>query len=472
MTVTSTIDVTGAGTGTALMTMLNAGDIEPGSDVSYQLCKVIYLYHPLGGKMVDRPIKIAQSQGRDIAIPDGPEELARDAFEREWKQLKCDEHIANAMRTARIYGIGSLAYGAPNIPTNEPIDPFTLPDLDIYFSTFDPLNTAGSLVLDQNPNAPDFQKVVSITAGGQPYHRSRACVVMNEAPVYIAYSNSAFGFVGRSVYQRALFPMKSYIQTMITDDLVSLKAGMIVAKIKQAGSIVNNLMQKATALKRSLLQQGTTGNVLSIDPAEDIQTLDLTNVNQAMSASRSNIQDNIAAAADMPAGILKDEAFAEGFADGTEDAKRQAMFIDEIRNWATPLYEFMDQIVMYRAWNKAFYASCKEKFPEAYGKMSYEAFFQMLRNSFTAQWPSLLTEPESEKIKVDEVKLKSIIAMLEILMPQIDPLNKAEVIMWAQDNLNENKLLFTNPLELDFDALKNYVPPEPPPMPGEPNINR
>jgi len=83
MTVTSTIDVTGAGTGTALMTMLNAGDIEPGSDVSYQLCKVIYLYHPLGGKMVDRPIKIAQSQGRDIAIPDGPEELARDAFERE-----------------------------------------------------------------------------------------------------------------------------------------------------------------------------------------------------------------------------------------------------------------------------------------------------------------------------------------------------------------------------------------------------
>ena len=41
---------------------------------------------------------------------------------------------------------------------------------------------------------------------GQQYHPSRARICLNEMPVYLGYTNSAFGYVGRSVYQRALFP--------------------------------------------------------------------------------------------------------------------------------------------------------------------------------------------------------------------------------------------------------------------------
>jgi hypothetical protein len=43
----------------------------------------------------------------------------------------------------------------------------------------------------------------------------------------------------------------------------------------------------------------------------------------------------------------------------------------------------------------------------------------------------------------------------------LDPENKATVVQWAQDNFNENKILFPNPLELDIQALANYTPPSP-----------
>ena len=33
---------------------------------------------------------------------------------------------------------------------------------------------------------------------------------MNQSPIYIEFTNSAFGFVGRSVYQRRLVPDENF----------------------------------------------------------------------------------------------------------------------------------------------------------------------------------------------------------------------------------------------------------------------
>src|SRR6185503_5172640 len=135
----------------------------------------------------------------------------------------------------------------------------------------------GSLVLNQDPNSPDFQKHAAIAVAGQPYHRSRSVTLMNEKPIYISYTTSGFGFVGRSVYQRALFPLKSFIQTMITDDMVTRKAGLLVAKMKQPGSIADNLMAKALGIKRNLLKEASMNNVINIGPDDAIETLDMQN---------------------------------------------------------------------------------------------------------------------------------------------------------------------------------------------------
>ena len=243
--------------------------------------------------------------------------------------------------------------------------------------------------------------------------------------------------------------------------MVSRKAGVLVAKLKPSGSIVSGLMAKAAGLKRSVIQESKTDNVISISPDEDIDSLNLQNIDGAMTASRKNILENIAAADDMPARMLTEETLAQGFGEGSEDAKKEAQYIDRIRQWMQPLYDFFDPIVMYRAWNEDFYKTIQAQFPEQYGKVPYMQAFMAWRNSFHVEWPNLLTEPDSEKSKTDKVKLDAIISLLETLLTSLDPENKARIIQAALDNINSLKLLFPTPFEIDLDALMAYVPPEP-----------
>lgn len=461
------LDIRGSNLGNALSEMLMADDIIPGDQPSYELCKIIWLAHPLGKKIVESPIQMAQSQPREISIPRSPESRVRDAFTKEWEALKADDIIYQLASVARAYGIGSLAVVCEEVSSNQPIDPKKLSDLSISFSVFDPLNTAGSLVLNQNPNAIDFMKVTNLAVGGVPYHRSRTVTLMNERPVYIAYTSSAFGFVGRSVFLRALFPLKSFIQSMVTDDLITKKAGVFIAMLKTAGAIIDNIMQKMAGMKRLFVQQATNGNVISIGVDEKIETLNLQNIDGAYGMARQNILENIAAGADMPAILLKQETFAEGFGEGTEDAKLVAGFVQRFRRELGPVYNFMDRIVMYRAWNEEFFKTIQNEFAEYRGMRHEDALYQWM-NSFTAQWPSLLTEPDSEKVKTDDVKLKAIIATVEVFGPMLDPENKATLLEWAQDNINENELMFQTPLVLDYEALEDWVPPTPMVEPGEP----
>lgn len=463
----ATVNVSASALTTPLQELLMADDISPGAEASYQICKTIYAYHPLGGKMVDTPINLAMSQERKIAIPESPEDRVREAFRNEWRALNADKYIRNTMSIGRIYGASALVYGAEGVPTDRPIKPGDLADLKLYFNVLDPLNTAGSLVLNQDPNAPDFQKPTMVTAAGQKYHASRACVFMNGEPVYIQYTNSAFGYVGRSAFQRALFPMKSFVQSMVTDDMVTRKAGVLVAKIKPTGSIADRAIQTFNRMKRNIVKEAETDNVISITPEEAIESLNLVNTDTAMTTARKNIINNIATAADMPAKLLNEESFAEGFGEGTEDAKAVVRYIEGLRKEMQPLFDFMDSIVMHRAWTPEFYKTIQAEFPE-YQKVGYTEAFYRWKNSFIAEWPSLLVEPESELVKVEDTKMKALMSAVEVLSPALDPDNKARVMEWFADNLNDSKHLFKNPLILDYEALRDYVPPEPPAEPHEP----
>jgi Anti-CBASS Acb1-like protein len=462
------VTINGSALGNGLQALLVAPDILPGDGPSYELCKQIYAYHPLGAKMTDAPISAAQSQPRQITVPKSPEDLVRDAFLKQWEADGCDRHIFNAARTARQYGISSIAVLTDGKEPGEALDFTTLWRDKIGFNVLDPLNTAGSLVLNQDPNSIDFQKHASIAVGGKRYHRSRSVTVLNEDPLYIEYTTSAFGFVGRSVYQRALYPLKSFINTMVTDDMVSKKAGLLIAFIKGAGSIVDNLMARFQGIKRSLLKMAVVDNVLSMGPDDKVESLNLQNLDGAFGNSRTNILKNIATAADMPAVMLENETLTEGFGEGTEDAKIIARYINRIRIWMAPLYAFMDPIVQARAWNPDFYKTIQAQFPDEYGAMSHKEAFYQWQTSFSALWPSLLEEPESEKIKVDDVKLKAGIALLEVLMPELDPENRATAIQWACDTFNGLKLLFPSPLILDTEALASYTPAKPLEEPHEP----
>lgn len=445
-----------------LLALLDSDDIQPGSTVGYQTCKTIYIFHPLGGKMVDRPIKMAMNEPRAVHIAQtySLEQRLRDAFEKEWKALKADQHIAAAARIARIYGTSAIAMLVDNQEPSQALDYRTLYKHNVSFNILDPLNTAGSIVLNQDPNAQDFQKVDGIKVGGKAYHKSRCVVLQNEDPIYLAYNPAAFGFTGRSVYQRALFPLKSFIQTMRTDDMVAVKGGLLVAMIKNASSIANKVMQAMSGIKRMMLKRGKTGEVLQIGHEDVIQSIDLSNLEKPLDSARNHILANIAAAADMPAILLNSETFTQGFGEGTEDAKSVAVYVDDIRRWLETVYEFFIRICQYRAWSIEFFRALRADIPEL--KDTYSLYFSRWINNFEYRWTSSLKEPESEKVKVDETRFKAIVSMLESLLPQLtaDPVNRATLIKWACENANTNENLFPQRLDLDYAELQDNPPPE------------
>lgn len=454
------VQSTGAALTSDLMQILESTEIEPGSQPSYALCKAIYTSHPLGAKMADDPINIAQSQQRELSIPDGPEERLRDAFQRTWNRLGVigtDAIIHNAMKTARIYGISTLGMGAVGYDPAKPLPTDRLHELDLYFNVFDPLNTAGSLVLNQDPTSPDYQRPQRVVAAGQSWHPANTVVMLNEEPVYISYTNSAFGFVGRSVYQRALYPLKSYVQAMRTDDMVVFKAGVLVAKMKAQTSNTTQRVMNMWGWKRSQVKTATSGNVLSIGTEENIESLNMQALELPYRLARENILKNIATAANMPARMLDQETLVSGFGEGQEDAKQIARYINRVRVEMQPLYSFFDDVVQHIAWNPDFYADLQKDFPE-YKGISYDVVFNHWRNSFSAIWPNLLIEPESEQVLVDDVRFKSIVALIETLAPALDPDNRASLVMWAAEEVNARKKLFATELQLDEDALRKNGP--------------
>jgi len=469
----ASVTIQGSSVGSSLSALLMSDDIEPGSEPGYSICRALYLYHPVGAKLAESPIKMAQFLPRDITVKTGPEETLRKAFLDQWAEDECTKRIRSVATQARVYGIASIALLTEHGKPSEPLDAKALADESIAFNVLDPLNTAGSLVLNQDPNSPDFQKHSDIAVNGTRYHRSRTVTLMHEQPIYIAYTSSSFGFVGRSVYQRCLYPLKSFVQTMRADDMVARKVGLIVASLKMAGSIVDAIMATAAAFKRRLLQVGQTDNVISVAEGETVTSLDLTNIDGPLAVARKHILENIAAAADMPAKLLNQETFAEGFGEGTEDAKAVSAYIDGVREWMAPVYSFMDMVTQRRAWNPRFYASLQEQFPEEYGQMSYDEAFYSWTNAFSAEWPSLLREPESEQVRVADVKLKAAVAAFQVLRPEVDPENAARLTEWLADQFNATRELFTTPLELDYEELRTYQPPQPQeaeeePKPGNP----
>jgi hypothetical protein len=462
--------------GSALLNILTAEAIVPGSQPSYQLCKDLFAFHPLGAKLAEAPINMAQSQEREISVPLDGEERIVEAFKREWMALGgahpglahadlqgADALIKSLKAQSRIYGIATLIMGDRNKPgeAGDPIDWEKLHDSAPYFTVLDPLNTAGSLVLDQDPNSPTFQRPTKVRVGAVTYHPSRTMVVINEMPLFIEWSSSAFGFSGRSVYQRALYPLKTFLQTMITDQWVTLKVGLLVAKQKAPGSIQNNRILQFFGFKRSQLKAGITGNVLSIGTEEDIASLNFQNLEGPAKFARDNCLKNIAMAASMPSKLLEQEEMIGGMAEGTEDAKQIARYIDRTRIEMTPIYAFFDRVVQRRAWTPDFYAGLKKDY-SAYRNMPYLTAFYQWSNAFTAKWPNLLEEPDSEKIKVEDTRFKAVVALLETMAPLLKTEeNRAALAAWGADEINSRRKLFTTPLMINEDAEAKYEPPVP-----------
>lgn len=448
--------------GSALNDILNADDIVPGSAPGYATCKLLYVAHILGAKIVEGPVKLAQSKKRVISIENAPPEALK-IFEATRTKLRADYFVRNTMYLNRIYGTATLGCGFIDKDNTQPLDLNVVHKEEIYFVAFDSLNTSGSGVLDINPNSPGFLlPAANSSIAGKPWGRGHLITIQNGPPLYLEWSPSAYSFGGRSVFVACLYPMKSFIQTMICDDMVTRKAGLLVAFMKATGSIVNALQQAAASIKRFLLKSGATGEVLGVTTEDRIESLDLQNIDKAMVTARSNIIKNIATAVPMPARLIEQEAFAEGFGEGVEDTKEIIRYTEEIRGEMQPLYDFTDTICQHVAWSPEFLETLRAKYPEIYSRRSDAEMFYSLKNNFKATWPNLLEEPESEKAKQDKVRVEGMLEIVNTLRPMANENGQRALVQFVADNIGEYVALFPVPLSIDPDDFM-----ERPPQPGE-----
>ena len=458
MAILDTTAYGGSNLGTPLQQLLLADHIEPGADISYTLCRNIRLYHPLGAKMADGPVRIAQSQDRQIVVPGAPEEHVVGTYRECWRAMGVDAIIANLVGTTRCYGRAAVVAVAEGFAPDQPLDDKAVDRYGdkLRFNVVDPLQLASSGSGGLDPNRVDYQRPAVVTVQGTSYHPTRVCTLVHEDAVYLAFTGSSFAYTGRSVYQRALYPMKSYVQSMITDDLVTRKAGVIVAKIKQQMSATDRLAQAGAAFKRFLLREAQTDNVISIGADDEISTLDVQGVGAVHDSARAHILMNCAVASDMPAQLLNSETYVSGFGEGTEDAKKVAAYIDSERIRMDPAYRWFDRIVQRVAWTPALYEVVQSTDDE-FEDVTYQTAYYRWVGAFRATWPSLLTEPDSKKSDVERVKLETIVKVFDALKVALDPDNVVRLVDWVTSNLNEQKLLFPTPLDLDPDTLLDWL---------------
>jgi hypothetical protein len=453
-----------------LLQMLMASQIVPGADPSYALCKLIFEYHPLGATLTANPITLAQSQERTISVPGLGEERVVQQFRTTWAALgQLPEHelgklsatalIHSLVTQSRMYGVATLVAGEQGKALATPLDLNEIGGSDLFFNVLDPLTTAGSLVLDLNPRSPKFLKPTNVYVQGEWCHPSRVLVKMNEFPIYLAWSNPSFGFVGRSIYQRGLYPLKSFIQSMVTDQMVIQKSGLLVAKMRQPGSIIDGVMGAMFGQKRGQVKAGVTGQVLGIAVDEEIESLNLQNLEKPFELARTNVLKNIATACGMPAALVNNETLTEGFGEGTEDAKQIARYLDWCRQDMARIYSFLDRIVMRKAWDENFYKTMQRAYPE-YAAMKYETAFYEWQRLFKATWPNLLTEPDSEKAKREKEQFDAVVEYVKEIAPLLDPKNKAGLIEWASANVNAAEELFAGRLDFDVEALEDFLETE------------
>lgn len=157
--------------------------------------------------------------------------------------------------------------------------------------------------------------------------------------------------------------------------------------------------------------------------------------------------------------LRKEEAFSNGFGEGTEDSKAISQYIDGVRQQIEPVMDYFERLVQYIAWNEEFYQSLKNDYPDIITD-DYKTTFYQWRREFTATWQELVEESPDKRRESDSKVIQQAIALFSAVSPQVDPENRAAVTEWLASLVNATQTYGEAPLIIDVDALANYEPPK------------
>ncbi len=167
---------------------------------------------------------------------------------------------------------------------------------------------------------------------------------------------------GAAFGQRALHPLKSFIQPC-ADDMVTIKAGVRWWRSSNRPAlIVNNMMQKMSGIKRWMLKRGN-GDVLQVGNTTKFESLDMQNPKIAWIPPAITFWRILRRRQTCPRSLLQRRRLRADLAKVPRVQKAVAQYINDIAQDLQPLqYDFCSHRSVTSAWSPESFRGAEKRF--------------------------------------------------------------------------------------------------------------
>lgn len=414
--------------------------------LTYQQCIDIYTGWALGNRIVTSLPNFALSVNRKISFGDYPKEFI-DRFNETAENLNLRNELKQLCYNIRIFGASALFVNTGNDyakPLTSDIIR-TAPNIRLIQAT--PLITSG-IKIDINPLSLTYMQPVLAMVNSTQVDLSRFIFVNNNEPIYQQFTESTFGYTGRSVFENMIDIIKYWNRSCIALQRIASKAGGVIVK-HRGGNIVTSFLVDSTNKFLNLIRNLSNDGVASINLGDDIELFNLNGtaeVSLILDKFNSIIQ---LALSDTPTAILLDERLAKGFGNGEEDFKALLIAVESYRETTLkPILKRLDKIVLARAFDDDFLAQMQQKYSKDLSSLTFDELRLELERTFSYEWESLY--PESEANVQDNLgrKLDNLLRLRSLGAN----LGDIEEIVNADDTIYQNEIRFdSEPLTDDYE---------------------
>lgn len=383
-------------------------------DLTYEECRDIYRYWPLGKRVASALPDFAMSAPRKFFVKDAPEEVNSKLLETA-NEMEIDQIVKKATLYARIYGLSALFVTQQGNKKVE--DPLTHKDIQnngVVFNVLDPLSMGGSIQIDNDPLSSTFSKPIDIKIRGNSVHTQRVEILYNDIPLYYKFNPSSFSFSGPSIYQNMTLLIRAWNRGIIALQRLATKAAAMVKTTKESAN-VTGFSQTAAAKNLELIRSMENDGIASLRSGDTIEFFTLTGVQEVDTIIQQLNTGLMMALSDTPSGILLDKNLSVGLNDGSEDMKAILMAVDNFRlRMLKPLYLFTDKFLCYKAFSFEFIKEMIDEYPDLYrGKKENEVLTEWCQN-YSFDWGELYPQSDGEKADTEGKRLDNLLKLKEM----------------------------------------------------------
>ena len=423
-------------------------------DLTYQECRNIYRYWPLGKRVASALPNFAMSAGRSF-ISELPE--VNDALEKAAESMSIENVVNRTTIYSRIYGL-SFVYLASDDKKRE-TEAITYEDFHngtrLKFNVLDPLSAGGSITIDNNSLSPMFGMPIGLRVKGRAVHTKRIHCCYNDIPLYFKFNPSSYSFSGPSIYQNMTLVIRSWNRTVIALQRIATKAASILVKRKDSSN-VTSLQLKAINRNLSLIREMENDGIAALRVGEEAEFFQLTGVSEIDAICNRLNSMLMMALSDTPSGILLDKNLSTGLADGDNDMKAILMSVDRFRkDILTPIYRFLDKFICYKAFSPEFLEELKELYPDKYRDKSTNEILNELIDSYNFKYNDLYPQTQNEQADTASKYLDNLTKIKELggeLSGIEEAINNYEIVPGVDIVLSEEKLHEQDMLGNDYDS--------------------